>query len=360
LGDKNNQLAIIQHKFVDELTLYLDVNFSTAILTWAETTSDNTSSRYSDLVRDKARVVADFFVYSGKAPDQATPADVQSYRGILEKRGLSKATIYASISRISSFYNWMMKSPELAARIRMNPVALARPKAPKAYQGKSTKSLTDVEVQRLLRVVKKRADSGDLIGKRDYALLLLYFITGMRREELISLRFEDVTMDDQSAHGSGIILSGRVKGGEIVTRQVTEPAAGEALLDYLRSSGRYLKMRSESPLWVSHDRGTRQRQKNDAKNLTGSPAVEIPLTSHGFVKNLKAYALQAGLGAIHLHQTRHTFARIVAEESGSLTDAQDALGHKNAATTRVYVQRVGTKKDKFSVTVAKRLKVDKE
>ena len=194
-----------------------------------------------------------------------------------------------------------------------------------------------------------------VINKRDYALLLLYFITGMRREELISLRYGDITLESIS-----MVLSGRVKGGEIVTRQVMEPAARTALLDYLNASGRFPHLTADSPLWVSHDRGTHKRMKKDAKIPAGSPVAEISLTSHGFVKNLKSYALQAGLGPIHLHQTRHTFARIIAEESGSLTDAQDALGHKNAATTRVYVQRVGTKKDKFSVTVARRLKVDEE
>ena len=80
-----------------------------------------------------------------------------------------------------------------------------------------------------------------------------------------------------------------------------------------------------------------------------------PLTSHAFVKNLKRYARAAGVGAVHLHQTRHSFARIVAEETGSIIDTQDALGHRNAATTRVYVQRIAVKRDKHSEWIARRL-----
>jgi integrase len=38
----------------------------------------------------------------------------------------------------------------------------------------------------------------------------------------------------------------------------------------------------------------------------------------------------------------------VAEDSGSITETQDALGHRNAATTRVYVQRIAVKRDKHS------------
>ena len=45
---------------------------------------------------------------------------------------------------------------------------------------------------------------------------------------------------------------------------------------------------------------------------------EDMLSSHGFVKRLKGYAKVAGLEHLHLHQTRHTYARIVMEESGSI------------------------------------------
>ena len=51
---------------------------------------------------------------------------------------------------------------------------LARPKAPKAYQTESVKSLDDEQVPKLLADVRERAASGDMVGKRDYALLLLF------------------------------------------------------------------------------------------------------------------------------------------------------------------------------------------
>jgi site-specific recombinase XerC len=78
------------------------------------------------------------------------------------------------------------------------------------------------------------------------------------------------------------------------------------------------------------------------------------------VKNLKQYARQAGVGEVHLHQTRHSYARIIAEESGSITDTQDALGHRNAATTRIYVQRIAVKKDKYSERIIKRINRNKQ
>jgi integrase len=72
---------------------------------------------------------------------------------------------------------------------------------------------------------------------------------------------------------------------------------------------------------------------------------------------MKGYAKEAGIEHFHLHQTRHTFARIVAESSGSIVETQDALGHKNPATTRAYVQRIVVKRDKFGDEIAKRMKL---
>jgi integrase len=115
----------------------------------------------------------------------------------------------------------------------------------------------------------------------------------------------------------------------------------KALKEYLGAAGRGNVLGSERPLWTRHDRA-------------GRPGA--PLTSRAFVENLKAYAKEAGLSHIHLHQTRHTYARIVAEETGSFLEAQEALDHENQATTRVYVQRITVKKDRHGSKVSARIR----
>jgi len=97
------------------------------------------------------------------------------------------------------------------------------------------------------------------------------------------------------------------------------------------------------PLWTLHDRA-------------GKPGA--PLISHSFAKNLKRYAGEAGISKIHTDQTRHTFARMVSEETGSLVETQEALGHRNLAMTKAYVQRVAVRRDKHSRRIAERLKAD--
>jgi integrase len=176
-----------------------------------------------------------------------------------------------------------------------------------------------------------------LVGKRDYALLLMFITTGMRRQEVIGLRGSDLELRNDD-----LVVRCRVKGGDYVGRAVNEPLVREALFDYLETCGRMNAFGSDRPLWTRHDRA-------------GRPGA--PLSSHSFSKNLKGYARAAGIEKIHIHQTRHTFARIISEETGSIVETQDALGHKNLATTRVYIGRIAVKSDKHSRRITTRLKI---
>ncbi|HYO62773.1 MAG TPA: tyrosine-type recombinase/integrase [Pyrinomonadaceae bacterium] len=307
-----------------------------AVSLWADATTDAGSARRGDLLRDKARAVAAFFAYAAKHPAHVLPADVKGWQREQERAGLSRATVYTRLSLLSSFFEWVMREPAFGRVLVSNPVRLSRPKAPRAYQTESTKALTDEELRSLLSAVRARArDAGAFVAKRDYALLLLYVLTGMRRGELIPLRGCDVELRDDA-----LVIGGRVKGGDYVGREVRDPAARAALLDYLEASGRLNALGSERPLWTRHDRA-------------GRPGA--PLTSHAFARNMKVYAREAGIKDFHLHRTRHTFARLVAERTGSIVETQDALGHKNPATTRVYVQRIAVKRDKHSEEIARLL-----
>jgi len=109
-----------------------------------------------------------------------------------------------------------MADPMLGQHIRSNPSAQARPRHPQPYQSESVKALTDEEMNRLLTAVKARADSGSVVGKRDYALLLFFFLlTGLRRNEVISLRGRDLDFK-----GGKLVIRYRRKGGRFVGREV--------------------------------------------------------------------------------------------------------------------------------------------
>ncbi len=325
---------------------------------WANATTDPTSSRRRDLIRDKTNMLLGFFEFVGKSPAAVTPEDVRAWQEHLESEGLKPATVYAAISRVSSFYTWALEEPELARQIKANPVNLARPKAPKPYQSESTKALSDEDLTALLDAIRAKFTSDDLmvqvVARRDYALLLFYLLSGLRRSEIIRLRWGDLKL----RRDGSIVLETRVKGGTYLSTELRDPNAKAALLDYLRASGRLDRMTEQSPLWVAHDRAQTtlpgKVKHNPRKDKTPRTPGQ-PLTAHSFARNLKDYARAAGLNHIHLHQTRHTFARLVSDEAGSLTDVQHALGHQNLATTKVYAQRVGLKKDRYSGAIARRL-----
>lgn len=309
-----------------------------AIHLWATATTDAESACCEELLKAKRQAVSSFFAFAGKHPGEVSPLDVQNWRQQLEEKGFKSATVYARISRLSSFYQWAMKDPALAQFITSNPARLARPKCPRPYQTESAKALDDEKLGALFQVVRGKALAGDVVGKRDYALLLFFITTGMRRQEVISLRGSDIELKKDD-----LIVRCRVKGGDYVGRAINETLVREALLDYLASCDRMSALGSGRPLWTRHDRAGRSG---------------APLSSHSFDKNLKRYAREAGIEKIHIHQTRHTFARIISEETGSIVETQDALGHKSLSTTRVYIGRIAVKRDKHSQQIAARLKIN--
>ncbi|PYS89370.1 MAG: hypothetical protein DMF64_17955 [Acidobacteria bacterium] len=310
----------------------LQVALRGAISLWAAATTSE-SARRQDLLRDKQRIVLSFFQHTKKLPSEVEPSDVQGWFRDLEGKGTKPGTTYQHACLLSSFYSWAIRDPEIGQHLRSNPARLARPKAPKPYQTESVKALSDEEVGALVGVVRRRALDGDIVGKRDYALLLLYLATGLRRQEAISLRGKDVHM------GETLVLEYRAKGGDYRSREVREPQVKEALLDYLSAAKRLHLLKTDAPVWTRHDRA-------------GKPGEA--LTSHCFVKNLKKYAREVGVEGFHLHRTRHTFARIVSEFTGDITATQNALDHQNRSTTRVYVQRIAVKRDLYSEEISKR------
>ncbi|MET0647804.1 MAG: tyrosine-type recombinase/integrase [Pyrinomonadaceae bacterium] len=311
---------------------------------WAESTTDRSLARRSDLIHDKARAINLFFAFCRKRPADVDSADVKEWQEGLEGQGLKPSTVYTRICFLSSFYRWAIENSPPGEQPVVNPVAHARPKKPKPYRTERTKSLLDDELRALITFLReKAAEHTNIVAKRDYALLQWYIKTGRRRNEVIALRGTDVQVRAVTKDGVSeeiLIVRYRIKGGRFLMCELRDPVVRSALLNYLEVGNRQEVLQTERPLWTRHDRA-------------GRPGA--PLTSHAFVKNLKRYAKDAGLDHIHNHMTRHTFARMVSEETGSLLETQEALDHEDQATTRVYVESVSIKRDKFSERISKRV-----
>ena len=236
-----------------------------AVTLWAEQNTRPETLVRAERLGDKVSAVTSFFDFAGKHPGDVTPEDVSRWRAEMEGRGLKPATVYARVSRVSAFFRWLMSDPQLSRFIRSNPAAQARPRYPRPYQSESTKALSDEEMNALLGVVRTLAESGSVVGQRDYALLLFYFLTGLRRSEVIGLRGKDLEFKEGM-----LVIKYRRKGGKFTARELSDPAAMEALKGYLETAGRGNVLGSERPLWTRHDRA-------------GRPGA--PLTARAFVEN---------------------------------------------------------------------------
>ena len=188
---KSKALAIARRQPSAAVRRRQEETLRAAISLWAGATTGSSVRRRDEMLQKKRTVIAAFFRWLGKRPAEVTPGDVQAWQEKLKRDGLRPATIYARVSFLSSFYNWAQRDPRLRRQVRENPALLARPKAPTPYQTESSKAWTDEELQAIVEVVSARAATGDLVGKRDLAILLLSTSTGWRREEVIGLRGRD-------------------------------------------------------------------------------------------------------------------------------------------------------------------------
>ena len=125
----------MQEKRIAEVTRSPKYSAIGAVIrSWANSRTDPTLSRRHYQIRNKVRIVAEFFSFCGNLPEKVVPKVVKLWQVELVRKRFVLSTIYAKISKISSFYKWMMKDPDLSNRIKKNPVTLARSRAPKAYQ----------------------------------------------------------------------------------------------------------------------------------------------------------------------------------------------------------------------------------
>lgn len=323
----------------------------TSIEKWTHSTTDQTLTRAKDITRDKTRAVKTFFQAIEKQPDQVNSQDVLKWQRSLKDRGLSERYIYASLSHLSSYFEWLRKT-ELLQFIKINPVHASMPKPPKKYNSPKAKSLTDEELTKLWLYVEKQAeDDENLIAVRDYAIFRFFTATGMRREEVINLGTEDIRLEENQ-----ILIHSRVKGGNYEWRTINDDEVKEALERYLRLTKRKSTVGQKGrALWIRFDRAAEAAAID--RRIDNPLGDEPRLSSHSFDRQIKKYAEAAGIGHFHIHQFRHTFARIVAEESGSIIEAQEALGHKDIQTTQIYINRIKFKKDKHSRSVRERIKL---
>ncbi|OGJ59528.1 hypothetical protein A2881_01475 [Candidatus Peribacteria bacterium RIFCSPHIGHO2_01_FULL_55_13] len=166
-----------------------------------------------------------------------------------------------------------------------------------------------------LIILLNAPDSSTKIGKRDRAILELFFSTGLRLAELRSLNVADLNFITRE-------ISVRGKRGKIRVVFVSDQSV-EALKSYLA-----VRLDHLYPLFIS---------KFDKANLELPPGEKYRLSSNSIYRIVVKYAKLAGLmNHPTPHTLRHSFATDLLRNGADLRSVQELLGHKDLGTTQVY------------------------
>ena len=167
------------------------------------------------------------------------------------------------------------------------------------------------ELERLLSA----PDLDSKIGKRDAAILHLFFSTGLRLEELRGLNRNHLNFTTRE-------ISVRGKRGKIRVVFVSDKAK-DMLELYINS-----RMDNLSPLFI--------RNHDVARNAM-PPGEEFRLSRISIYNVVKKYAVIAGIMSNPSpHTLRHSFATDLLRNGADLRSVQEMLGHKDLSTTQIY------------------------
>ena len=174
------------------------------------------------------------------------------------------------------------------------------------------KFLTERETKLLLKMPDRRSKT----GARDYAILMLFLHTGLRKAELLNLNISDVR--NESGKYYLRVLS---KGGNIDEQPIEDQATLTAMRAYLE-------------MW-SH--GSDENQPLFISIRNSNPGSGGRLSRNSCDHLVKKYASQAHLRKnVHPHTLRHTFASAFAAHNKDIVLTREVMRHKSIATTSIY------------------------
>jgi len=234
-------------------------------------------------------------------PAQLDLASVRAFMAELHRQGHARTSVSRKLSALRAFGRYLRRE----GIIDTNPASLAA--SPKRDH-KVPAHLSVDEMTRLLEM----PDAGEPLGRRDRAILELFYASGLRLSELVQLDLGDVNLS-----GRIVRVMGKGKKQRLVPFNTSTKAALSAWLKDRVSLRETAPVERREPMFVNF-RGTR---------LTGRS-----------VQRLVAHYM-AGCSTrfgISPHALRHSFATHLLEHGADLRAIQELLGHVQLSTTQRY------------------------
>ena len=286
--------------------------------------SDHTVRAYDG---DLTRFLAWLASARGRRMSQLTPDDLDatSVRGWiadLNRAGKARASVARALSAVRTFVAYLRREEV----IESDPAALAV--APRLDR-KIPAHLSEPEMARLLET----PSAGDPLGRRDRAILELFYASGLRLSELVGVDVEDVNLGQRMVRVLG-------KGGKeriVPFNSTTE----KALRTWLGDRGALLVARREPRRGERPGPKPRASSRERAKPASSEPLFinyrGTRLTGRSVDRLLRRYVAQCSTRmGISPHALRHSFATHLLQRGADLRAIQELLGHARLATTQRY------------------------
>lgn len=161
------------------------------------------------------------------------------------------------------------------------------------------------------------ATPDDPLGRLERLIYLTAAMTGMRRGELLALRWQDVDWENRL-----IRVRRNYTKGEFGTPKSRRSSRSVPLADRVASALR------------RHFEGT--RYKDDIDLVFGRPNSGTVLDPSKLRKRFISAARRAGLRPVRFHDLRHTFGTRMASAGAPLRAVQEWMGHSDYRTTSLY------------------------
>jgi len=232
--------------------------------------------------------------------------NIRGFLAFLNKNQSNKRTIVRRISSLRSFFKYCF-SQNL---ISVNPIEdIDSPKIDKTMPV----CLSYEQIQKLF----DQPDTATLLGFRDRTIMELFYSSGLRVSELVSLNRSDFEKENLLMK-----LQGKGKKERIVP--ITKNAS-DWIQSYLDHSERHQEVH-----------GHLGQRDHDAIFLN---RLGTRLTTRSVDRNFDRHLTASGLaGTVTPHTIRHTIATHWLENGMDLKTIQVLLGHTTLATTTIYTQ----------------------
>lgn len=259
-------------------------------------------------VESETRVHLEPF-FRDRSLDSIASADVLDLIGTLEGKGLSPKSIRNVIATLSALFNFA-KAPQRrwAAENPCEGVEL-----PAAKESTEIRFLTLEEVDAAVSHAPK-----GMYQAIDRALFLTAAMTGLRKGELIALRWRDVDWP-----AARIRVRQNYVRGEFGTPKSKWSTRSVPMADEVGGELERLFKRS--------------RFKGDGELVFAHPTTGEPLPKANVTRRFRKALKAAGLDESHrFHDLRHTFGTRMAAAGVPIRTLQEWLGHRDLATTQIY------------------------